>query len=208
MERMRRTHRRMTGSRRCAPMSSRAGTRPCGTWHGRARRRIGFLGRRDTATADAALRGYRRAIDGLTLVDSPRRGGASGLVGRGGYSPTTRTERARRDSTASSASATARRRRSCRTSGAWDSRFPMTSRSSPSMMRRRRMPRSPSPPCHRRSARSDASRRARYCGCWGAAATARRCGCCCSRSCGAGVERACPGPGLATACMIAPRVIG
>lgn len=35
------------------------------------RRRIGFLGRRDTATADAALRGYRRAIDGLTLVDLP-----------------------------------------------------------------------------------------------------------------------------------------
>jgi DNA-binding LacI/PurR family transcriptional regulator len=37
--------------------------------HGR--RRIGFLGRRDTATADAALRGYRRAIDDLTLVDLP-----------------------------------------------------------------------------------------------------------------------------------------
>lgn len=35
------------------------------------RRRIGFLGRRDTATADAALRGYRRAIDDLTLVDLP-----------------------------------------------------------------------------------------------------------------------------------------
>ncbi|MGV2903977.1 GntR family transcriptional regulator [Microbacterium sp. AGC62] len=35
------------------------------------RRRIGFLGRRATATADAALRGYRRAIDGLTLVDLP-----------------------------------------------------------------------------------------------------------------------------------------
>ncbi|MEU4013979.1 substrate-binding domain-containing protein [Microbacterium sp. NPDC028030] len=37
----------------------------------RGRRRLGFLGRRDTATADAALRGYRRAIDDLTLVDLP-----------------------------------------------------------------------------------------------------------------------------------------
>ncbi|MCK2035255.1 GntR family transcriptional regulator [Microbacterium sp. SSW1-49] len=37
----------------------------------RGRRRIGFLGRRDTATADAALRGYRRAIDDLALADLP-----------------------------------------------------------------------------------------------------------------------------------------
>lgn len=35
------------------------------------RRRIGFLGRRDTATADAAWHGFRRAIEDLVLADIP-----------------------------------------------------------------------------------------------------------------------------------------
>lgn len=36
------------------------------------RRRIGFLGRCDTATADAAVRGFQRAIEDLDLTDVPQ----------------------------------------------------------------------------------------------------------------------------------------
>ncbi|WP_226533567.1 GntR family transcriptional regulator [Microbacterium paraoxydans] len=38
---------------------------------GQGRRRIGFLGRRDTATADAAWRGFCRAVDDLAVADLP-----------------------------------------------------------------------------------------------------------------------------------------
>lgn len=39
---------------------------------GQGRRRIGFLGRGDTASADAAWRGFQRAVDDLALPDIPR----------------------------------------------------------------------------------------------------------------------------------------